>query len=284
MIHLLRQVGSRLVYSGPLVDRAQVRSVVGLLAMISIGCSFEVAASDAQPFENADTGTAESSSTSTGGTSSGPSAGTTSTLTSQGESDPPDESVSSGTPTSSTSSSAESEGTAEDETGETSGSEPVDCTIPITLSQSADEATLFKPMQLGTFQGSPYAFSLNEGAGAVRFTFDVACPSTYRLFGRVRDDDPGTHSCCDPDSFNLDGPGGLQHTWFYGCDTSAPGWTWAQVEAGESAPSCAAAAGIMVPLAAGTHEFTLRNREPAQGGAHAGISELVLTNDPAYQP
>lgn len=278
------QTGVRLVYSGPLADRWQVRSVAGLLALVAVSCSFEVGAGVPQPFEDGESGEASSTSSSTGGTASGPPAGTTSTLTSQGESDPPSESVSSGASTSSSSSSSESDADSGDETGETSGVTPVDCTIPITLSQTADEATLFKPMQLGTFQGSPYAFSLSEGAGAVRFTFDVACPSTYRLFGRVRDDDPGTHSCCDPDSFNLDGPGNLTHTWFYGCDTSVAGWTWAQVEAGESAPNCAAAAGVMVPLSAGLHEFTLRNREPAQGGAHAGISELVLTNDPAYQP
>ncbi|MGH1344834.1 MAG: hypothetical protein ACRBN8_24955 [Nannocystales bacterium] len=171
-----------------------------------------------------------------------------------------------------------------DTSSASSGSAPVDCTIPITLTQSAADATLFEPMQLGTFQGSEYAFSPNEGAGAVRFTFDVACPSTYRLFGRVRDDDPGTHGCCDPDSFNVEGPGNLQHTWFYGCDTQFAGWSWARVEAGENAFDCGETVGVTVPLSAGSHDFTLRNREPAEGGAHAGISELVLTNDPSYAP
>jgi len=109
----------------------------------------------------------------------------------------------------------------------------------------------------------------------------------FRLFGRVRDDVPGTgdgDGDGDPDSFDVEGPEGLVHSWFYGCDTVTAGWTWAQVEAGVGGGSCSETLGVMVPLSAGTHEFTLRNREPAVGNAHAGISELLLTNDPNYAP
>lgn len=248
-----------------------------------VGCTFETASGVPQPFEGAETGDSVPG-TSSGETTTGGPVGTSSTQTSEGESDPTSDAVSSGDPsTTSSSSSGDPQGSSgEEETSSTSGS-PIDCTVPITLTQTAVEATLVNPMQLGTYQGIQYAFSLNEGAGAVRFTYEVACPSTYRLFGRVRDDVPGTGNG-NPDSFYVEGPGGPEHTWFYGCDTATPGWSWAQVEAGEAATNCSEPVGLMLPLAAGVHEFTLRNREPAVEGAHAGISELVLTNDPTYTP
>ena len=283
MIHFLMQMVARLVKTGPVVDCAGVRSAVGLLALVIVGCTFESGSGQLPPFENTQTGEPVEGS-SGGDTTTGPPASPTSTVTSQGEPDPTNDAGSSGGASISTSSSGDAGEVTGDETSSSSGGGSVDCTIPITLTQTAAEATLFKPMQLGMFQGSQYAFSLSQGAGAVRFSFDVACPSTYRLFGRVRDDNPGIHECCDPDSFDVEGPGGLEHTWFYGCDTTTAGWTWAQVEAGENAASCGEAPGLLVPLSAGTHEFTLRNREPAEGGAHAGISELVLTNDPTYSP
>jgi len=277
------QMGTRLVNSGAVADCARVRSVAGLLALAIVGCTFESGSGQSQPFENGETG--EPVAGSSGGVlTTGAPAGTTSMATSNGASDPTNDPGSSGDGPVSSTSSGEPSGVTGEQTSESTGTAPIDCTIPITLTQSAGEATLFEPMQLGMFQGSQYAFSVNQGAGAVRFAFDVACPSTYRLFGRVRDDNPGTHTCCDPDSFDVEGPGGLQHTWFYGCDTAASGWTWTQIEAGENAGSCRETLGLMVPLAAGTHEFTLRNREPAEGGTHAGISELVLTNDPSYAP
>ena len=282
MVHLLRQLDRPLVNSGRLADCLSVRGVAGLVTLVIAGCTFESAAGQPQPFDAGETG-ASVPGTSSGATTTGLPVGTSSTQTSEGESDPASDAGSSGDPsTTSSSSSGEPEGSTGEEASSTSGS-PVDCTIPITLTQSAGEATVVNPMQLGTFQGVQYAFSLNEGAGMVRFTFEVACPSTYRLFGRVRDDVPGTGSG-DPDSFYVEGPGGPEHTWFYGCDTATPGWSWAQVEAGEGADNCSEPVGLMLPLAAGVHEFTLRNREPAVEGAHAGISELVLTNDPTYTP
>lgn len=269
--------------SGRLADCLSVRGVAGLVTLVIAGCTFESAAGQPQPFEAAETG-ASVPGTSSGATTTGLPGTTSSTQTSEDDSDPVSDTVSSGDPstTSSSSSGEDPQGSTGEETSSTSGS-PVDCTVAITLTQTAGEATLVNPMQLGTFQGVQYAFSLNEGAGAVRFTYEVACPSTYRLFGRVRDDVPGTGNG-DPDSFYVEGPGGPEHTWFYGCDTATPGWSWAQVEAGEGVANCGETVGLMLPLAAGVHEFTLRNREPAVEGAHAGISELVLTNDPTYTP
>lgn len=282
MVHLLMQTALSLVNSGPVADCARVRSVAGLLALAIVGCSFESGSGPA-PFENAETGEPVAGSSGED-TTTGPSVGTTSSVSSTAEPELTSNVGSSGDASVSTSSSGGPESITGAESSSSSGPDPVDCTVPITLTQAAGDATLFKPMQLGTFQGSQYAFSLSQGAGAVRFTFDVACPSTYRLFGRVRDDDPGVHTCCDPDSFNVEVPGGLQHEWFYGCDTTTAGWSWAQVEAGENVATCGEAPAVLVTLSAGTHEFTLGNREPAEGGAHAGISELVLTNDPSYTP
>lgn len=41
---------------------------------------------------------------------------------------------------------------------------------------------------------------------------------------------------------------------------------------------------LLVSLTAGTYAFTMRNRESDYLGAMAGIAELVLTNDPDWEP
>ena len=167
---------------------------------------------------------------------------------------------------------------------DTSTGADIDCSKPIVLSQSAAEAELFPPMALDDYAGAPVASSSAFNAGAIRFSFDVECPSMYRLFGRVRDDDPGVHNCCDPDSFDVEGPGGADIEWFYGCDTSEAGLTWVPVEVGVLGGDCGDPEPLLVPLTAGTYEFTLRNRESEYFGAVAGIAELVLTNNPDWEP
>ena len=159
-----------------------------------------------------------------------------------------------------------------------------DCAEPRVLSVLAEDAELIPPMQLGESMSVPYAYSTVANAGGAVFTFDVDCPSMYRLLARVRDDDPGTNSCCDPDSFVVQGPEGLDVLWFYGCDTSSAGWTWARVESGQLGQTCDDTVPILVGLTPGTHQFTLRNREPGYFDAVAGVAEVVLTNDPDYTP
>ncbi len=284
MVHLLAQWVARLVKSGHLSDGPGVRRAASLLVLAVVGCTFDSASDPPPAFEAGDTGSSVTGSL--GDTTGGPELGTSSTSTSAGPSDTASDAASTGGVTEGETSTSVASGEEEGTTGEVASSTsegPVDCTTPITLTQTAAEGTLSGPMQLGMFEGSEYAFSLEQNAGAIRFTFEVACPSTYRLFGRVRDDVPGTGPG-DPDSFDVEGPDGLFDSWFYGCDTLNPGWTWAQVEAGKGLGSCNEPLGLMVPLSADSHDFVFRNREAAVGQAHAGIAELVLTNDPSYAP
>lgn len=200
---------------------------------------------------------------------------------------PPDDDTGAPTPESTTSGAPTSSGsgtTEGDVAGETYTEPDVDCSEPIALTVSAAEAELFPPMALQDYGGASVASSGSFNAGAIRFSFEVECPSMYRLFGRVRDDDPGVHNCCDPDSFEVEGPGGVDIDWFYGCDTSQAGLTWAPVEVGVLGGDCSDPEPLLVPLTAGTYTFTLRNRESDYLGAVAGIAELVLTNEPDWEP
>lgn len=159
----------------------------------------------------------------------------------------------------------------------------VDCATPITISQFAANAEIVPPMTMGEFMGVPYAYSEASNSGEIRFSFEVECPSNYRLYGRVLDVEPSTNNCCDPDSYDLEGASGPV-SWFYGCGTSQPGWTWVQVGDGSAVQNCDEVVPLIMTLSPGKHEFTLRNRESNYFEAHAGIAELLLTNDPQYVP
>ncbi len=223
-------------------------------------------------------GADEGGSSTSGATTSGPGA-TTQTPPGDDTGVPTPESTTSGTPTD------PENGTTEGDVAEDSSTGPdIDCSVPVELSVSAAEGELFAPMALQDYGGTSVASSGSFNAGAIRFSFDVECPSMYRLFGRVRDDDPGVHNCCDPDSFEIEGPGGVDIDWFYGCDTSQAGLSWAPVEVGVFGGDCSEPQPLLVPLTAGTYAFTLRNRESDYLGAVAGIAELVLTNDPNWEP
>lgn len=222
---------------------------------------------------------ADGSGTSTSGAmTSGPGM-TTQTPPDDDSGDPKPESTTSGASTDPESGTTEGDGAEDTSTGA-----DVDCAEPIALSVSAADGELFPPMALQDYAGASVASSGSFNAGAIRFSFDVECPSMYRMFGRVRDDDPGVHNCCDPDSFVVEGPGGVDIDWFYGCDTSQAGLTWAPVEVGVLGGDCSDPQPLLVPLTVGTYEFTLRNRESDYFGAVAGIAELVLTNDPDWEP
>lgn len=255
------------------------------LAVCVVGCSFESGSGQQPSLEGGP------------GTTSGPGSSSSadpSTTAKQGSSS--EDSASSDTPDSETGSVPPTT-TAGEETGEhgttsTSGSREggsesgpdVDCSEPRVLSVLAEDAELTPPMQLGEYMSVAFAFSEASNAGDAVFTFEVDCPSMYRLFARVRDDDPGISNCCDPDSFVVQGPGGLDVSWFYGCDTTSVGWNWARVEAGELGQTCDETTPVLIPLTPGTHQFTLHNRESNYFDAVAGVAELVLTNDPEYAP
>ncbi len=161
---------------------------------------------------------------------------------------------------------------------------PADCSAPVVFSQTVDEAEVFEPMTLGTYLDVDYAYSDSLNAGAIRFTFEVECPSMYRMFARVRDDAPGVNNCCDPDSFEVEAPG-QSGDWFYGCDTlqEPAGFSWQAVEF-PNGTSCDDTELVLLDLSPGTHEITLRNRESNYFEARAGVAELVLTNDPGFTP
>ncbi|MEM6295585.1 MAG: hypothetical protein AAGA54_30205 [Myxococcota bacterium] len=161
---------------------------------------------------------------------------------------------------------------------------PVDCSDAVVLSRTVDDAELFEPMMLGTHLDVDYAYSDSLNAGAIRFTFEVECPSLYRMFARVRDDVPGVNNCCDPDSFEVEAPG-QSGDWFYGCDTlGAPaGFSWQPVEF-PTGTTCDQTELVLLDLSPGIHEITLRNRESNYFEARAGVAEFILTNDPTFSP
>jgi hypothetical protein len=192
----------------------KVRRAASLLALAVVGCTFDSASESPQGFEVGET--VSPASDSVGDTTGGPELGTSATSTSAGQSDTASDAASTGgasegVASTSTWTSSVGEKTKGEVASSTSG-DPVDCTTPITLTQTAGEGTLSGPMQLGMFEGSQYAYSLEQDAGEIRFRFEVACPSTYRLFGRVRDDVPGTGPE-DPDSFDVESPNGLSLSW-----------------------------------------------------------------------
>ncbi len=260
-------------------DRRGVRTLF-LVATVSLACTFDGGPRSTAAGQPPEPGKADDPETS--GTSNDSSTGE-SGVTTEPTPDPTGEST-----TQSSTSSAGVEGTDETSTSAAPGSSgdrpDVDCVQSITVTQHAQDAELTPPMVLGESMGIPYAFSDVQGAGEIRFTFQVSCPSNYRVFGRVRDDDPSTHQCCDPDSFEVQAPGGVTTTWFYGCDTEQPGFSWVALKSGTGVGSCEETTVLMLPLSAGTHEITLHNREPAYGQARAGIASLTLTNDPDYTP
>ncbi len=270
--------------SGCLADRDAVRRAAVSIAALLAACAFDGLADSGPNLEagqSSSTG-AEGSSGSSGGR------GTTDAQTGSAGSStstPPAEDDS-GLPETTASATTSSEDTGEATTGgsdETTGPD-VDCTIPVTMSRSAADGELFPPMMLGEYQGATYAFSEQADAGAIRFTYTLACPSNYRLYARVRDDDPGTSNCCDPDSFDVEGPDGLDVSWFYGCDTESVGWNWVQLESGVLGGTCNEPTPLVLRLSPGEHAFTVRNRESNYFEARAGIAELILTNDPTFSP
>lgn len=264
-----------------------VRWLGGALALVA-ACSFESGGSAGAglPGSGSEPSTGSGDSADTSGSSTGAAMTGGASMSTQpapddddGSGPPPPESTTSGEPPESETSQSESGAD-----GETTTGPDIDCSVPVVLSVSASEGELFPPMSLQDYAGATVASSGSLNAGAIRFSFDVECPSNYRLFGRVRDDDPGVHNCCDPDSFDVEGPGGVDIEWFYGCDTFQAGLTWVPVEVGVFGGTCDDPEPLLVPLTAGTYAFTLRNRESDYFGAVAGIAELVLTNDPDWEP
>lgn len=128
------------------------------------------------------------------------------------------------------------------------------------------------------------AFSEVIEAGTVTFSVDLPCDGTYAVWGRAQDTNPGNVNA-DPDSYYVRVDGGGEGGWFYGCQTNglAPGYHWLRVTTA-AVPVCGG--GEWLPkLVAGSHTFTLRNREPvAFDDDVAAVARLLITNDMNYVP
>lgn len=120
--------------------------------------------------------------------------------------------------------------------------------------------------------------------GTVSFSVDLPCDGTYAVWGRAQDTNPGNVDA-DPDSYFVRVDGGGEGGWFYGCQTNglASGYHWLRVTTA-GMPVCGG--GVWSPqLAAGSHTFTLRNREPvAFDDDVAAVARLLITNDMNYVP
>lgn len=129
------------------------------------------------------------------------------------------------------------------------------------------------------------AFSGVADSGTVTFTFDLPCPGTYLVWGRVLDMWPDVHDSYDPDSFYVQADGGPEAGWFYGCQTAdKPGYRWLRIRPGAEGAPCDSFEPWVLDLSAGLHTLRLRNREWESGGRVAVVARVLLVNDPDYLP
>lgn len=130
------------------------------------------------------------------------------------------------------------------------------------------------------------AYSTQAESGLVTFTFDVACPGQYAVWGRVLDAEPGVNNY-DPDSFYPRLDLAPEVGWYYGCQTGglSDGYHWLRVRAGIEGAPCQDGVPWTLDLAPGTHAITLRNREQMDGGGNvAAVARILVTRDLNYVP
>ena len=173
------------------------------------------------------------------------------------------------------------------ESSSSTGSDQIDpCAGPSTFKFDADDGTVTAPMVVVDVDGlGPAAYSTQANAGDISFTIDVQCPGTYFVHAQVLDAWSGVHSCCDPDSYDVQWPGG-SGSWFYGCQTPSDGWHWLPVMHVDQGADCGEAATIQLELEAGEHTIGFHNREGeyTDWETVAAIANVVITNDAALDP
>ena len=160
------------------------------------------------------------------------------------------------------------------------------CAEPSTFKLGADDGTVTAPMVVVDVDGlGPAAYSTESASGQISFTIDVQCPGTYFVHAQVLDAWSGVHSCCDPDSYDVQWEGGGA-SWFYGCQTVSNGWHWLPVMHVEHGGDCDDAAAIELELEAGEHTLSFHNREGQswEWDTVAAIANVVITNDAELDP
>ncbi len=132
-------------------------------------------------------------------------------------------------------------------------------------------------------ENSTAAWSGVAESGTVTFTFNVECPGTYRLFGRVYDRFAGANQN-DPDSYHVRVDDGEEILWIYGCQTDegpSHAFHWLRTRR-HPVQYCSDVQDWTVDLQPGIHTIQLRNREPEvwHQGAYrrAAVARMMLTN------
>lgn len=160
---------------------------------------------------------------------------------------------------------------------------PGECPTLVTIERDVIDATIAAPMSLRTIDGVTVAGSLVSNSGSVTFDFPIDCSGFYRVFGYVYDDVAGG-SCCDPDSFFVQAPGGVDTLWSYGCDTITDGFSWVEMTASDGARFCSQNFPLAIELQSGVHSITFTNREAGDINAFAAIASVIITNDLDFVP
>lgn len=153
----------------------------------------------------------------------------------------------------------------------------------------AADAEVVAPMALAEsslLPGTPQvARSEVAEQGTVTFTFDVACPGEFRIWGLVWDNSPGADN--GPDSYyaTLDGEPADEYDWYYGCQTGGnPGAAWSYQPLVDWVEFDCVYDDLSFTLEPGTHTLTLRNREGGFGFDVAAIAAIVVSSDPTTDP
>jgi hypothetical protein len=168
---------------------------------------------------------------------------------------------------------------------QTTGPDPCESVSKVKV--LALDATISEPMvKVVSMMGNEGTVVYSQVAemGTADFAVSLECPGEYAVWARVLDQNPGINGS-DPDSFHLRIDGGVEQTWFYGCQTDgmSSGYRW--LRTGILDTPCNESVALTPNLTAGTHNFMFRNREASNGFGHvAALSRLLVTTDMDYVP
>ena len=180
-----------------------------------------------------------------------------------------------------------------DTSSSSSDSGEPDCSGEQTLVADFAQEDLVDPMAL-SFASDPvgvYAYSEEEGEGAVAVAFEIECGGEYILWALVHDED--TEPFDDggnADAYAVRVDGGEEREWSYGCTTFFQVDPWSYERVGlATVLNCGVQEDVTYALNAGFHTATFTNLEAGSHGGNnpgsvAAIARITLTTDPDYIP
>ncbi|MCA9692678.1 MAG: hypothetical protein KC636_23970 [Myxococcales bacterium] len=167
----------------------------------------------------------------------------------------------------------------------TTEADPCDPAPPYATLRWSKDAELNPPMFLQAstlLPGNPLiAISEVSNQGSITYSFDVACPGTYRIWGLTVDHQQYLEN---PDTYLVRIDGDDDFLWAYGCQYDEGGmWGWRRLRSYKY-PICNTD-GVTANLGPGTHTVRFRNLEGKnQFNEIAAIAGIVVANDPNFDP